>query len=554
MLNKIAKWFLILAIFCYVASLIAGKAFVYILCFLIIIASVLFGLLVLVLNFVWKLISENFKTKNKLKRSRFNAVVFFSIILFYIATGAIGELLLPTAPALTATVAASATLIFTAFCGWVLIRRGNPKTIAAAGVIFVLLIVLLSIAGSVSMTSDQIAKDDSIQKLSSIPYLDWVPAAEDIEKTGVTKYDPRLAFEGFNLYCSQVSPEAYLIDMKGNVVHKWFSRIEGCDNWKDHVEMYGNGDLLVVVDSGMLILLDWNSNVKWKKKILVHHDAYIGKDGKIHVLAKEYGLVFWHQIPVPICNDYIAVISPDGHILQKSYIYDFTKDQIAPSSIADIYKGVLQALRPRSVAKLIMLRFTALTKDMIMTTDKNSGKMYYTIDFIHVNSIEIMDREIKGFCQKGDWLISLRPLNLIGVVDHVTKDFVWQWGPGHVQWPHHPTLLDNDNLLIFDNGPERKFSRVIELNPLTKEIVWQYKSHPQADFYSSERGGNQRLENGNTLITESERGRAFEITREGRIVWEFFSPLAKKDDKTRPAIYRMVRITDPQIYKLIEDK
>jgi hypothetical protein len=32
------------------------------------------------------------------------------------------------------------------------------------------------------------------------------------------------------------------------------------------------------------------------------------------------------------------------------------------------------------------------------------------------------------------------------------------------------------------------------------------------------------LWNGNTLITESENGRAIEVTRGGRVVWEFNSP------------------------------
>ena len=36
--------------------------------------------------------------------------------------------------------------------------------------------------------------------------------------------------------------------------------------------------------------------------------------------------------------------------------------------------------------------------------------------------------------------------------------------------------------------------------------------------------GAQRLPNGNTLITESDGGRALEVTPDRRIVWEFFNP------------------------------
>jgi hypothetical protein len=41
---------------------------------------------------------------------------------------------------------------------------------------------------------------------------------------------------------------------------------------------------------------------------------------------------------------------------------------------------------------------------------------------------------------------------------------------------------------------------------------------------SKEGGSVARLPNGNTLITVSESGRALEVTREGEVVWEFFSP------------------------------
>ena len=37
-------------------------------------------------------------------------------------------------------------------------------------------------------------------------------------------------------------------------------------------------------------------------------------------------------------------------------------------------------------------------------------------------------------------------------------------------------------------------------------------------------GTSQRLPNGNTLITESENGRAFEVVPGGDIVWEYNNP------------------------------
>ena len=50
----------------------------------------------------------------------------------------------------------------------------------------------------------------------------------------------------------------------------------------------------------------------------------------------------------------------------------------------------------------------------------------------------------------------------------------------HHQGQHAPTPLENGNILIFDNGVHRlddplPFSRVIEVNPATNEIVWTYQ-------------------------------------------------------------------------------
>jgi len=167
-------------------------------------------------------------------------------------------------------------------------------------------------------------------------------------------------------------------------------------------------------------------------------------------------------------------------------------------------------------------------------------------DIFHNNTIEIIDRNINGLCKKGDILISIKWLDLIGIVDVEKEELIWSWGPGNLSRQHHPTLLEKGNILIFDNGIKRYYSRIVELDPLTKGIVWEYKANSPYKFYSSGRGSSQRLPNGNTLITESNKGRVFEITRDGRTVWEFYNPEIRTKKRQRSAIYRMMRITDPE--------
>ncbi len=51
----------------------------------------------------------------------------------------------------------------------------------------------------------------------------------------------------------------------------------------------------------------------------------------------------------------------------------------------------------------------------------------------------------------------------------------------------------------------------------------------------------QRLENGNTLITEGAAGRVFEVTPENEIVWEYVVPHFAADSG-RNNIYRAYRV------------
>lgn len=146
-----------------------------------------------------------------------------------------------------------------------------------------------------------------------------------------------------------------------------------------------------------------------------------------------------------------------------------------------------------------------------------------------MNTVTIIKRDvyINGrdvLFRKGQVIICIRNLHLIAVLDIDKSEFVWMWGPGHLDYPHHPTLLDNGNILIFDNGKRKKISRVIELDPTDYEIDWQYYGTPPKSFFSDTRGAAQRLPNGNTLITDSRKGRVFEVTKDGEIVWDYYSP------------------------------
>jgi hypothetical protein len=112
-------------------------------------------------------------------------------------------------------------------------------------------------------------------------------------------------------------------------------------------------------------------------------------------------------------------------------------------------------------------------------------------------------------------------------------------------------MLENGHIIVFDNGVRRKYSRVVEVDPLSKAIVWQYISEPPEDFYSGTKGSAQRLPNGNTLICESNKGHVFEVTRGGEIVWEWINPASEKGRLIH--IYRMIRVPSAKVGRFMNE-
>jgi len=150
-----------------------------------------------------------------------------------------------------------------------------------------------------------------------------------------------------------------------------------------------------------------------------------------------------------------------------------------------------------------------------------------------------------------------RHINVIWVIDRKTNRVVWAWGPGHLLGPHMPTMLAGGRILVYDNGQNaadrvRGYTRVLELDPLTGKIVWEYRADPPKRFYSPSRGSNERLPNGNTFIAESDSGRLFEVTPAGKIVWEFLNPDRQKGGR-RMALYRALRYPRDLVDRLLAE-
>jgi hypothetical protein len=165
--------------------------------------------------------------------------------------------------------------------------------------------------------------------------------------------------------------------------------------------------------------------------------------------------------------------------------------------------------------------------------------LHQRTEWTHCNSIDELPN--------GDILVSFRLIDTIAIVDRASGLFTFKWGPRQLGHPHDATVLPNGNVLVFDNGWHQygvlDSSRVIEVEPATGNVLWQFSGSPSASFFAAHLGGAQRLPNGNTLICEGSTGRLFEVTPDRAIVWEYANPhtFPFREDIASPRISRARR-------------
>ncbi len=178
-----------------------------------------------------------------------------------------------------------------------------------------------------------------------------------------------------------------------------------------------------------------------------------------------------------------------------------------------------------------------------------SGPEGPVLDFLHANFLHWMRRpelaRRDSLYAPSNVLVTVRNQDTIAIFDFEEGELVWAWGQGELLRPHDATVLANGNILVFDNRTGEGASRIVELDPIAREIVWEYPRGAAPDFYSGSRGTVQRLPNGNTLIGESNRGRGFEVTPEGDVVWEYRTP--HRNEKNQPAALRIERYPPSEI-------
>jgi hypothetical protein len=348
------------------------------------------------------------------------------------------------------------------------------------------------------------ALEREVEELIAIGYVSGSVKGADVGEGigGTTFYDAGRAEPGLNFYTSGHAPVALLVDMQGKPLHRW--RLDFDAAWPERkgqkrhewahflrrAHLFPNGDILAVQDSIGIAKLDAASNLLWANPILAHHDLEVMPSGEIYVLSAKV-----HKLPRinpiwPVREDFVTLLDTEGRVLRSVSLLEAFEN-------SEQYRGIL-AERGRTRGELF-----------------------------HTNSLEVLDGRLADVLPAfaaGRVLVSMLLLDTIAVVDLDRVEVVWAHHGGF-EAQHDPKILANGHLLLFDNAHvPGKASSVEEYDPATMKRVWHLSGSEAAPFYSRTCGAAQRLANGTTLITETDNGRAFEVTPEGEIVWSFLNP------------------------------
>ncbi|MGE3713441.1 MAG: arylsulfotransferase family protein [Alphaproteobacteria bacterium] len=355
------------------------------------------------------------------------------------------------------------------------------------------------------------------------------PKETDSMMTGKrVEWNKQLAYDGLTLITIRYSTTAYLLDMEGNIRHRWDVPFKKAWKKPRHVSTlvsnewiyiekavaFPNGDLLLAYTAAGvtpygygMVKVDKDSRVIWKYSDNTHHDFSIDP-ATGNILALTHRLINSNEPGYRwstnyMLEDFVVLLSPAGKELQRISVFDAFYDSPYRLLLHDYHKNVMEW------------------------------------DRLHTNHVSIITEEMARhfpMFKAGQYLLSLRNMDALAVLDPQSKKIVWAFN-GLWRAQHSPQLLENGNILLFDNKghviKDQIFSRVLEFNPKTLGVEWSYIGSKELPFYTDAFGRVQRLDNGNTLITESMTGRVFEITPAGKTVWQFKLPMVRRklDDK-----------------------
>ncbi|MGH3784844.1 MAG: arylsulfotransferase family protein [Pseudonocardiaceae bacterium] len=306
----------------------------------------------------------------------------------------------------------------------------------------------------------------------------------------------------------------------------------------NHVHVDAEGCLFVIVPLCSLLKLSPGSELLWRADLAAHHDLDVSAGGKIHLLTETPRLV---GAQVVLDNE-IVVLGPSGAQLRSYSLYEIVRTDPALHVLVDTRLASQHAEFVRSGTLVDEETRELLKTGQVTGSLRRALQLLRQIpgspcDVLHANTVSVIDAHPDGLWKAGDILVSLRNLDTIAVIDPWAGQVVWSWGPGVLSGQHQPSMLPDGRILVFDNGVRERQSRLLEVDPCSNQVTWEYTAD---GFFSELAGGCEQLPNGNILVTQAQTGKGFEITRSGVVVWSWESPPTVGGMRTsRVSIYRL---------------
>ncbi|MFC1535510.1 aryl-sulfate sulfotransferase, partial [Thermodesulfobacteriota bacterium] len=410
--------------------------------------------------------------------------------------------------------------------------------------------------------------------------------------TGTTIYNPDKCWNGYTVFPAR-EVGAALIDMNGQVLQLW----QGLNGFPNKLLPGG----YIMSSTGLrsskhgyqdhtdLVQVDWDGKIIWR---FDHHELIEDPDEEPRWMARQHHDFQREGNPV---GYFIPGMEPkvsEGNTLILCH-RNLHNSKISDKLLLD--DVFLEVDWEGNIVWewVCSEHFDELEFSEVALNAMARNPNFHNIgvgfgDWAHINSLSLLGPN--RWHESGDTrfhpdniVFSSRQSNIIAIIDKKSGKVVWKIGPdydvtrelrdlGWIIGPHHAHIIPKGlpgegNLMLFDNGgfagygnPNpgstsglnyalRDYSRVLEIDPISLEVIWQYtpkeaECAPPANayqFYSPLVSSAQRLPNGNTMITVGCGGTMIEITPEHELVWEYISPYFSIKRHTN-LVYRAYRV------------
>ncbi|MDG1048771.1 MAG: hypothetical protein P8M11_14625 [Planctomycetota bacterium] len=334
--------------------------------------------------------------------------------------------------------------------------------------------------------------------------------------TGLRVHDPESAYLEPLLFSSGHEAAAYLLLPDGTIERRW--ALSEASNQREvgpriqhptqrawrRIQELPDGDLLVIHEGLCVMRLAPNSTIRWRAAPGAHHDFLVEGDSA-WVLDRTVTPLTTSErewlggLEAQVARDGLVRISlEDGRALERASLTELEGGE----DWTRTYRDALRRARSVDIGDA-----------------RPGGALHQALDPLHSNALVRLhpERRVPSvFLREAGALVDVAP-GLSSIERLRAGPFIGA---------HDPQLDPlSGGVLLFDNfGDSGVGSRVLALDVGLQAAELVFQGSAEAPFFSPVCGTVLPLPGDRLLVIESTAGRALQIDREGRILWEFRTP------------------------------